>query len=119
MLQKMDITKAIYQIEISYFLVDIVLKNEIREEGSGFGPSILGSMSSGVRTSITDLTGFLSSVYIQPQAWQATEENINASRESSGQWQAAEDNINARGGSSEQWQAAKDNINASKRNRGH
>ncbi|KAF3683398.1 hypothetical protein FXO37_01907 [Capsicum annuum] len=57
MLQKMDITKAIYRIEISYFLVDIVLKNEIREEGSGCGPSMLGSMSSGVRTSTTDLTG--------------------------------------------------------------
>ncbi|KAM3247213.1 hypothetical protein P3L10_008980 [Capsicum annuum] len=68
MLQKMDITKAIYRIEISYFLVDIVLKNEIREEGSGneireegsgCGPSMLGSMSSGVRTSTTDLTACL------------------------------------------------------------
>ncbi|PHT57584.1 hypothetical protein T459_35445 [Capsicum annuum] len=46
---KKDITKAIERIEIFYFLVDIVLKDEIREEGTGFGPSMLGSTSSGVQ----------------------------------------------------------------------
>ncbi|KAF3683395.1 hypothetical protein FXO37_01904 [Capsicum annuum] len=58
-------------------------------------------------------------VYIQPRAWQATEDNTNASRGSSGQWQATEDNINASGGSSEQWQVAEDSISASGRNSGH
>ncbi|PHU23631.1 hypothetical protein BC332_08740 [Capsicum chinense] len=69
----------------------------------------------------TAIPKVFSSVYIQPQAWQAAEENINASRESSGQWQwqAAEDNINASGGSSEQWQAAEDNTNADGGNSGH
>ncbi|PHT53677.1 hypothetical protein CQW23_08139 [Capsicum baccatum] len=52
----------------------------------------------------TSLSRVFSSVYIQPPAWQAAEDIINASRESSGQWQAAEDNINASGGSSEQLQ---------------
>ncbi|KAF3683397.1 hypothetical protein FXO37_01906 [Capsicum annuum] len=68
------------------------------------------------RTAIPKVFSF---VYIQPQAWQAAKENINASRESSGQWQAAEDNINASGGSSEQWQAAEDNTNADGGNSGH
>ncbi|PHT47665.1 hypothetical protein CQW23_11873 [Capsicum baccatum] len=54
MLLNKDITKVIERIEIFYFLVDIVLKDEIREEGAGFGPSILGSMSSGVTTFITN-----------------------------------------------------------------
>ncbi|PHT87896.1 hypothetical protein T459_10002 [Capsicum annuum] len=46
---KKDITKAIELIEIFDFLVDIVLKDEIREEGTGFGPSMLGSTLSGVQ----------------------------------------------------------------------
>ncbi|PHT87909.1 hypothetical protein T459_10015 [Capsicum annuum] len=58
-------------------------------------------------------------VYIQPRAWQAAEDNTNASRGSSGQWQATEDNINASGGSSEQWQVTEDNISARGRNSGH
>ncbi|PHU23635.1 Nuclear transcription factor Y subunit C-4 [Capsicum chinense] len=123
-LQKKDITKAIERIEIFYFLVDIVHKDEIRKEGAGFGPSMLGSTSSGVqnfyppmgqtaptevmirRTTTSDVQNFylpmgktapfevmirriampriLPSVYIQPQVWQAAEDNTNASRGSSG-----------------------------------
>ncbi|KAF3634971.1 hypothetical protein FXO38_24885 [Capsicum annuum] len=55
MFQKKDITKAIERIEIFYFLIDIVLKDEIREKGVGFRPGMLGSMSSDVITSITDM----------------------------------------------------------------
>ncbi|KAM3381311.1 hypothetical protein P3S68_006884 [Capsicum galapagoense] len=98
-LQKKDITKAIERIEIFYFLVDTVHKDEIRKEGASFGPSMLGSTSSGVQnfyppmvqtapTEVmirrTAMPRVLPSVYIQPQVWQAAEDNTNASRGSSG-----------------------------------
>ncbi|KAM3247214.1 nuclear transcription factor Y subunit C-4-like [Capsicum annuum] len=105
MFQKKDITKAIERIEIFYFLIDIVLKDEIREKGVGFRPGMLGSMSSDVITSITDMIDAPTEAMIirtatsgvqnfyppmgqtvvsEPQAWQAAEENINATRENSG-----------------------------------
>ncbi|KAM3319308.1 nuclear transcription factor Y subunit C-4-like [Capsicum chacoense] len=82
MFQKKDITKAIERIEIFYFLVDIVLKDEIRKEGTGFGPSMLGSMTatSGVQNFYPPMGQTVAS---EPQAWKAAEENINASRENS------------------------------------
>ncbi|PHT87897.1 Nuclear transcription factor Y subunit C-4, partial [Capsicum annuum] len=49
MVQKKDVAKAIERTELFDFLVDIVHKDEIREEGAGFGPSMLGSTSSDVQ----------------------------------------------------------------------
>ncbi|PHT53913.1 Nuclear transcription factor Y subunit C-2 [Capsicum baccatum] len=126
MLRKKDITKAIERIEIFDFQVDIVLKDEIREEGIGFGPSMLGSTSSGVQNFYPPIRQTAAPSEARQAAkdntnasrgrsgqWQAAEDNINASRGSSGRWQAAEDNINACGGNSGWWQDAEDNINAS------
>ncbi|PHT53911.1 Nuclear transcription factor Y subunit C-2 [Capsicum baccatum] len=51
--KKKDIAKAIERTELFDFLVDIIYKDEIREEGAGlgdgFGPSMLGSTSSDVQ----------------------------------------------------------------------
>ncbi|KAM3319312.1 hypothetical protein P3S67_006512 [Capsicum chacoense] len=136
MLQKKDITKAIERIEIFDFLVDIVLKDEIREEGQTAAPSeamIRRIATSGVQNFYPPMGQTAPSevmirrtvtprvfpfVYIQRQAWQAAKDNTNASRGRSGQWQAAEDNINASRGSSGRWQAAEDNIIASGGNSG-
>ncbi|PHT53920.1 Nuclear transcription factor Y subunit C-1 [Capsicum baccatum] len=49
MVQKKDVAKVIERTELIDFLVDIVHKDEIREEGTGFGPSMLGSTSSDVQ----------------------------------------------------------------------
>ncbi|PHT87893.1 Nuclear transcription factor Y subunit C-4 [Capsicum annuum] len=49
MVQKKDVAKVIEQTELFDFLVDIVHKDEIREEGAGFGASMLGSTSSDVQ----------------------------------------------------------------------
>ncbi|KAJ8536600.1 hypothetical protein K7X08_035001 [Anisodus acutangulus] len=47
-LQKNDIAAAITRTDIFDFLVDIVPRDEIKEEGGGLGPVMVGSTSSGV-----------------------------------------------------------------------
>ncbi|KAF3642246.1 hypothetical protein FXO38_21215 [Capsicum annuum] len=49
MMQKKDVTKVIERTELFDFLVDAVHKDEIRKEGVGFGPSMLGSTSSDIQ----------------------------------------------------------------------
>ncbi|KAM3381319.1 polyglutamine-repeat protein pqn-41-like [Capsicum galapagoense] len=138
MLQKKDITKAIERIEIFDFLVDIVLKDEIREEGTGFGPSMLGSTSSGVqnfyppigqtvapseaiirRIATSGVQNFYppmgqtapSEVMIRRTVMLRVFPFVYIQRQA---WQAAKDNTSASRGRSGQWQAAEDNINASR-----
>ncbi|XP_009779358.1 nuclear transcription factor Y subunit C-1-like [Nicotiana tabacum] len=110
-LQKNDIAAAITRTDIFDFLVDIVPRDEIKEEGGvGLGPSgIVGSTASGVpyyyppmgqpappgvMMGRPAMPGVDPSMYVQPppppsQAWQSA-------------WQTADDNSYASGGSSGQ-----------------
>nr|AYA73774.1 nf-y [Solanum tuberosum] len=108
-LQKNDIAAAITRTDIFDFLVDIVPRDEIKEEDAGLGPGMVGSTASGVLYLGRDhakpappgvmmgrpaMPGVDPSMYVQPppppsQAWQSV-------------WQAAEDNSYAGGGSNGQ-----------------
>lgn len=104
-LQKNDIAAAITRTDIFDFLVDIVPRDEIKEEVAGLGVgAIVGSTASGVpyyypplapppgvmmgRPAVVDPAG----IYVQPppsQAWQSV-------------WQTADDGSYGSGGSSGQ-----------------
>ncbi|XP_055832572.1 nuclear transcription factor Y subunit C-1-like [Solanum dulcamara] len=106
-LQKNDIAAAITRTDIFDFLVDIVPRDEIKDEGVGLGPGIVGSTASGVPYYYPPLgqpapggvmlgrpavPGVDPSMYVHPppsQAWQSV-------------WQTADDNSYASGGSSGQ-----------------
>ncbi|KAJ8554016.1 hypothetical protein K7X08_024694 [Anisodus acutangulus] len=104
-LQKNDIAAAITRTDIFDFLVDIVPRDEIKEEGGGgFGPGMVGSTASGVPYYYPPMghpappgvmmgrhamAGVDPSMYVQPppppsQAWQSV-------------WQSNEDNNYASG----------------------
>ncbi|CAN4085345.1 unnamed protein product [Withania somnifera] len=109
-LQKNDIAAAITRTDIFDFLVDIVPRDEIKEEGAGLGPGgMVGSTASGVpyyyppmgqpappgvMMGRPAMPGVDPSMYVQPppppsQAWQSV-------------WQTSEDNSYAGGGSNGQ-----------------
>ncbi|XP_059304125.1 nuclear transcription factor Y subunit C-1-like [Lycium ferocissimum] len=102
-LQKNDIAAAITRTDIFDFLVDIVPRDEIKEEGAALGPGMVGSTASGVpyyyppmgqpappgvMMGRPAMPGVDPSMYVQPpppsQAWQSV-------------WQTAEDNNYASG----------------------